>query len=81
MRVEVLYFASLRDRTGVASESVEVARGWRVSDLWQAVVGLHPALGDVTVPPLVVCDLEYASWERPLDGVCEVAFLPPVSGG
>lgn len=81
MKVEVLYFASLRDRTGVASESVEVPRHWRVSDLWQAVLGLHPGLRDVTVRPLVACDLEYASWERPLDGVREVAFLPPVSGG
>ncbi len=81
MRVKVLYFASLRDRTGTASESVDVGPGARVSELWDAVVSRHPGLRVVTVRPLVACDLEYASWERSLEGVREVAFLPPVSGG
>jgi molybdopterin converting factor small subunit len=30
---------------------------------------------------MAACDREYATWDRPLAGVREVAFLPPVSGG
>jgi molybdopterin converting factor small subunit len=31
--------------------------------------------------PAAACDGIYAGWDRILDGVAEVAFLPPVSGG
>jgi len=30
---------------------------------------------------LVACDVEYRDWSAKLDGVREVAFLPPISGG
>jgi molybdopterin converting factor subunit 1 len=81
VKVEVLYFASLKERAGVASETLELPAGCRVSELWQELLARHPRLGEVTVRPLVACDLEYSSWEKSLDGVREVAFLPPVSGG
>jgi molybdopterin converting factor small subunit len=45
------------------------------------LVARHPALDAIGYRPLVACDLEYSSWDRALDGVREVAFLPPVSGG
>jgi molybdopterin synthase sulfur carrier subunit len=81
MKIAVRYFASLRDRTGVASESVEIDPAADVARLWARVNELHPKLADVTIRPLAACDLEYSSWDRKLEGVAEVAFLPPVSGG
>jgi molybdopterin synthase sulfur carrier subunit len=81
VRVEVLYFASLKERTGTAQETVEVDSACDVAGLWQRLVALHPALAEVVPRPAAACDLEYASWDRPLRGVREVAFLPPVSGG
>jgi molybdopterin converting factor small subunit len=30
---------------------------------------------------MIACDMEYAGWDHLLEGVDEVAFLPPVSGG
>jgi molybdopterin converting factor small subunit len=81
MRVEVRYFASLADRSGCAAESIEIAPGTDVAGLWRELLGRHPALGACGFRPLVACDRAYASWERALDGVHEVAFLPPVSGG
>jgi molybdopterin synthase sulfur carrier subunit len=81
MVVEVRYFASLVERTGCSSEAVEVGEGTDVSGLWGLLEQRHPALADVGFRPLVACDLTYADWDRPLDGVREVAFLPPFSGG
>lgn len=80
MTVEVRYFASLVDRVGVAAERVENP-GESVAELWDLLVRRHPALGAIGYRPLVACDLEYASWDRALEGVREVSFLPPVSGG
>ena len=52
-----------------------------VAGLWRELVRRHPGLGQVGFRPLVACDQEYSDWDRSLDGVREVAFLPPVSGG
>ena len=81
MKVEVRYYASLADRTGVTGESVEVSPSTDVSGLWDALAARHPALREMDYRPMVACDMEYASWDRKLEDVKEVAFLPPVSGG
>lgn len=81
MRLTVRYFASLVDRTGLSEEPVEIDSPADVHALWKLLVTRHPSLGEIGFRPLVACDLEYADWERELDGVAEVAFLPPVSGG
>jgi len=79
--VAVRFFASLVDRTGCSEESIEVDSAADVEALWDLLILKHPSLGELDYRPLVACDLDYAEWGRSLDGVREVAFLPPVSGG
>ena len=81
MTVRVLYFASLKERAGASLESVELPETADVAALWEAVQARHPRLREMTTRPLAACDMTYAPWDRPLLGVSEVAFLPPVSGG
>jgi molybdopterin converting factor subunit 1 len=82
LNLRVLYFASLVDRTGVSRETVEIDPGGTVQSLWEELVRRHPALGEApTLRPMVACDMVYSDWDRRLEGVEEVAFLPPVSGG
>jgi len=81
MIVTVRYFASLADRAGTAEETVDVAEGTDVEGLWRLLASRHPALGEVAYRPMAACDLAFAEWTRLVDGVREVAFLPPVSGG
>jgi len=81
MVLRVRYFASLVDRVGRATETLEIEPGSDVTALWGELVGRHPRLGGLGYRPMVACDMEYADWERKLEGVREVAFLPPVSGG
>lgn len=81
MKVRILFFASLRDRAGTAQETLDLPDGADVAAAWKAAVARHPALGEVRTRPAAACDMAYAGWDRSLEGVSEVAFLPPVSGG
>jgi molybdopterin converting factor small subunit len=81
VQIEVRFFASLTEIVGRASATCEVAGDAAVQDLWRQLVERHPRLGELSYQPLVACDLDYSGWDRPLAGVREVAFLPPVSGG
>jgi len=78
--LRVRYFASLADGAGCGGEEFEVPAGADVAALWRLVVARHPDLARAA-RPLAACDLAWAPWDRGLDGVAEVAFLPPVSGG
>jgi len=79
--VEVRFFASLAERAGATTLSLELEPGATPTTLWERLRELRPGLAAVSFRPLVACDLEYAEWDRDLAGVREVAFLPPVSGG
>jgi molybdopterin converting factor subunit 1 len=81
VKIEVRFFASLVDRVGSTTDTVEIDPGESVEGLWNRLLRRHPDLATMNYRPMVACDMEYADWDRMLDGVREVAFLPPVSGG
>jgi molybdopterin converting factor subunit 1 len=81
MLVQVRFFASLADSAGCSADSIEVEQTADVTELWRLLSARYPGISDIRYRPLVACDLEYVSWDRSLEGVGEVAFLPPVSGG
>ena len=79
MKINILFFASLREAAGVPSMEVEVGPGTTVSELWQqlsASFELAPAKVLCAVNQEYV-DSDYAFTE----GDHEVAFFPPVTGG
>ena len=78
-RVTVLYFASLRDVAGVASETFDT----EAPDLRVLYIELRARHGfALGVERLrVAVDGAFARWDdAPRDG-SEIAFIPPVSGG
>ena len=78
-RVNVLYFASLRDAAGMASEPVDTAS----LDLRALYTELQARHG-FTLPVdrlRVAVDGAFARWDEVLHEGSEVAFIPPVSGG
>lgn len=79
--VRVRLFASLAEAAGGSCLTLEIGAQADISELWSLLQEQHPALREIRYAPLAVCDLEYARWERRLEGIAEVAFLPPVSGG
>ena len=76
--ITVLYFASLRDTTGVDSESID-----HDGDLRALYVRLQAKHGFVL--PIdrlrVAMRGAFARWDDVPDDGAEVAFIPPVSGG
>jgi molybdopterin converting factor small subunit len=79
--VQVLWFASLADRTRTRCETVPADDLPDVDALWAALERRHPSLREVRPRPVPTCDGRRVSWTASLHGVREVVFLPPVSGG
>ena len=78
-RVTVLYFASLRDAAGVASEVVDGGDG-DLRALYETVRVRHGFALPVERLRVAV-DGAFARWDDALRSGSEVAFIPPVSGG
>jgi molybdopterin synthase sulfur carrier subunit len=79
IRLKVLYFASLRDAAGVASEDVETDAP-DLGALYDAQRARHGfALARTRLR--VAVDGAFAAWGDAPRAGSEVAFIPPVSGG
>lgn len=79
VKLTILYFAALRDASGVASEVVD-SDAADLRALYNEMQGRH-ALPFPARQLRVAVDGEFAHWDdAPCDG-SEVAFIPPVSGG
>ena len=82
-RIDILYFAWVRERIGIPREQVET-RAVTVADL---IVELRAredryamAFADVSALR-VALDQELGAFSDPLAGVRELAFFPPMTGG
>ncbi|KRA52449.1 molybdopterin synthase sulfur carrier subunit [Pseudoxanthomonas sp. Root65] len=77
--VTLLYFASLRERAGIASETISTTAA-DLSGLYEEVQARH----GFTWPRehlRVAVDGEFARWGDAVRAGSEIAFIPPVSGG
>ncbi|KAG0171672.1 hypothetical protein DFQ28_000468 [Apophysomyces sp. BC1034] len=85
-KITVLYFAAVRDITGVSSETFELSEGWTLETLTKQLVLKHgEALGVVLKTAMYALDMDYVSKQDEATTVLkaghEVAIIPPVSGG
>lgn len=79
VKLTVLYFAALRDATGIASETIETD-ATDLRTLYEELQARH-GLPFPSRQLRVASDGAFARWEdAPRDGA-EIAFIPPVSGG
>lgn len=81
MRIEVRLFAQARERVGSGTARLELPDGSRVADALAAMVLAHPALADLRPHLAVAVDGVLARPGDALSSGCELALLPPVSGG
>lgn len=82
--LKVLYFASLRERVGIAKESLAVPAVSTVTgliDVLRARGGEWPDVLAVNKPWRVAVNQEIAGFDTPLKSGDEVAIFPPVTGG
>jgi molybdopterin converting factor subunit 1 len=81
IRVKVLFFGRLKDIVGRAEESVDLAEGAPIEELFAHCGARHPELERFRPSLVASCNQEFAAWNTPLHSGDEIAFLPPVSGG
>jgi molybdopterin synthase sulfur carrier subunit len=81
--IDVVYFAWVRERIGLARERVDTPAA-TVADLIAELMAREDryaaAFADLSALR-VALDQELASFDAPLAGVREVAFFPPMTGG
>lgn len=81
--MDVLYFAWVRERIGLAREKVDTEAA-TVADLVAELAAREEryalAFSDISALR-VALDQELAEFDAPLAGVREVAFFPPMTGG
>ena len=83
MTVDVVYFAWVRERIGIPRETV-VTHAATVGALVEELIAREEryaaAFADLSAIRCAV-DQELTGFDAPLDGVREVAFFPPMTGG
>lgn len=81
--IDVLYFAWLRERIGLPKERVETGAA-TVAELVEELRAREEryamAFSDLSAVR-VALDQELSEFDASLDGVREVAFFPPMTGG
>jgi molybdopterin synthase catalytic subunit len=80
VKVQVRFFAALRERAGSGSVELELPEGAVVADVWPAL-STSLALGDEPPGLLFAVNRAYAERVHGLSAGDEVAVIPPVSGG
>ena len=81
MEVRLLAFASAAEAIGASESTIELDEGATVAELRGVLERRHPELGPLWERLAVAVDGEIARADRTLAAGCEVALLPPVSGG
>ncbi|MFA3917234.1 molybdopterin converting factor subunit 1 [Ruegeria hyattellae] len=81
--MDVLYFAWVRERIGIPKEKLETEAA-TVADLVAELIAREDryaaAFADLSALR-VALDQELSDFSAPLNGVREVAFFPPMTGG
>ncbi len=81
MRIEVLYFAILRERLKLEQESVALPDGATVGEARAVIAGRHPSIASLLPRVQAAVNRSWAPDEHRLADGDELALLPPVAGG
>jgi molybdopterin synthase sulfur carrier subunit len=81
MSIRILFFATLRDITGMDETSVKAAGFTDINSIFNKFAKDFPALENYRSTILFARNSEFAQAESPIQDGDELAFFPPVSGG
>ena len=76
MTIQIKFFASLREKLGMESASIEAKAGITIRQIWDQVTSQ-----DYPVNTLCAINMDYAKQGDVVNDGDEVAFFPPVTGG
>lgn len=81
MRIKVLFFGLVRDVVGLREDSVDIADGGKLSQVFEHYASRFPRLREMSGSIVLALNQQFSSPSAPLAEGDEVALLPPVSGG
>ena len=77
----VLFFATLRDKTGTREITIEFPTGSTISEIKKMVLEKYPSISQIMDTMIVALNHEFAFDEDVVPNEAEIAMFPPVSGG
>jgi molybdopterin synthase catalytic subunit len=81
VRVKVLFFGQLKDIAGRSEDSLELAEGATLKDIFEHYAAQYPRMQEIRGSVVIACNQNFAEASTTVLDGDEVAFLPPVSGG
>jgi len=81
MKLNILFFATLRDKAKTKSVELTLNEGLTVADLKTELATRFPELASSLPTTIVSRNKEFANSDEVLKDGDEVAVFPPVSGG
>ena len=81
MKIDVRYFAMIREIVGAPAQRRELASGATAGDLFDVLITEYPRLERLQPITMVMVNQAYVERGHVLNDGDEVALIPPVSGG
>lgn len=81
MRIQLKLFALAKDLAETSETTLELPEGTTVGDLRRILVERFPALEVLSGYLTIAIDARYVTDSEVIPDDCEVACIPPVSGG
>jgi molybdopterin converting factor small subunit len=79
--VRVLFFGRIRELSGISEDSIRMAEGCTLDDVFNLYANRFPQLAAFRSSLVASRNHEFAGWGTHIAANDEIAFLPPVSGG
>lgn len=80
-QVTALFFATLREQTGIKSVQLQIPPETRISEIKSILINRYPALANMVDYMLIAINHEYSFDEAVIPDHAEIGLFPPVSGG
>ena len=81
IKVQVLFFATIRAIIGFKEMEIELASGSTVRDLKQKITEMYPHSGPAMKSMLTAVNRIFSDDDTSLPDQAEIAFFPHISGG
>ena len=79
IKIQVIYFAILRELTGLEKETFSIKQGNKPGDVLTSINERHEI--DLGVNFKIAVNDEFSDWDIELNEGDRLVFIPPVTGG
>ena len=79
IKIQVIYFAKLRELTGLDKETFSIKQGNKPGDVLASINERHEI--DLGINFKIAVNDEFSDWDIELNEGDRLVFIPPVTGG